>query len=242
LDDRIPSFFLQQITFNNSFSKASKALRQQITMSGALPCRHGFSPSRTTTETFPILHQYIRQAELQTPEQEYGPFSFYWCFNKMDPEFPLALRNMAVEAVYEECWSDARNYCRIATKLDLSLSQDTKFFSRLVEQEEDPKTDMEKQILVHHFQEVIDIHSNYGLTRYLDSKLPCHCMAIPPACQGCNSNSKELSVCGRCKEAKYCSRDCQKREWKQHRQSCKRIVQTKERLVQLGVSVTQEDI
>lgn len=35
-----------------------------------------------------------------------------------------------------------------------------------------------------------------------------------------NSLNKDLRVCKRCKKAYYCSKLCQKREWKQHKKEC----------------------
>jgi hypothetical protein len=42
------------------------------------------------------------------------------------------------------------------------------------------------------------------------------------SCAGCRRGGVELQVCSRCKNVKYCGRDCQKKHWKiRHRQVCK---------------------
>ncbi|KAF2660957.1 hypothetical protein K491DRAFT_687773 [Lophiostoma macrostomum CBS 122681] len=44
-------------------------------------------------------------------------------------------------------------------------------------------------------------------------------------CRACGKDEKDdgsdLLQCSRCKKAKYCSRECQKRDWKMHKATCK---------------------
>ena len=43
-------------------------------------------------------------------------------------------------------------------------------------------------------------------------------------CLACNKISvAKMRVCSRCRKANYCSRDCQKKDWKRHRNICKKI-------------------
>jgi hypothetical protein len=43
-------------------------------------------------------------------------------------------------------------------------------------------------------------------------------------CYGCGKTSQdELQICARCKLVSYCSRECQKKDWKQHRLECKKF-------------------
>ena len=37
------------------------------------------------------------------------------------------------------------------------------------------------------------------------------------------SDTVTLMKCGKCKAVKYCSRDCQKTHWKEHRKVCKQV-------------------
>lgn len=50
---------------------------------------------------------------------------------------------------------------------------------------------------------------------------------IPPYCGNCGKVSwtegTKLSVCARCKHEKYCSPDCQRAQWRNHKQVCKKI-------------------
>lgn len=49
--------------------------------------------------------------------------------------------------------------------------------------------------------------------------------ALPDGCASCGKDTREdgraLLLCARCKEEKYCSTDCQKKRWKQHKRECK---------------------
>ncbi|KAH7372039.1 hypothetical protein BKA66DRAFT_469119 [Pyrenochaeta sp. MPI-SDFR-AT-0127] len=48
---------------------------------------------------------------------------------------------------------------------------------------------------------------------------------FPDCCAGCGNiereNGARLLICARCKKAKYCSVDCQKSCWKEHKNKCK---------------------
>jgi len=48
-----------------------------------------------------------------------------------------------------------------------------------------------------------------------------------PACQNCNKSSSELdlSKCTKCKSVSYCSKDCQKKDFKAHKKVCPRLAQ-----------------
>ncbi|KAL8726803.1 MAG: hypothetical protein Q9166_006485 [cf. Caloplaca sp. 2 TL-2023] len=47
-------------------------------------------------------------------------------------------------------------------------------------------------------------------------------VASSARCDSCNTLSSELKVCGGCGKARYCSRECQKAEWKAHKIHCKK--------------------
>jgi hypothetical protein len=47
----------------------------------------------------------------------------------------------------------------------------------------------------------------------------------PPTCTHCNNAFPNLLLCGRCKFAAYCNKDCQKADWKWHKAICKSITQ-----------------
>lgn len=40
-------------------------------------------------------------------------------------------------------------------------------------------------------------------------------------CAACRRMFKELKKCGRCKKIYYCSIECQKADWKEHKKNCK---------------------
>jgi hypothetical protein len=45
--------------------------------------------------------------------------------------------------------------------------------------------------------------------------------------------SNKKPVCGRCKDAKYCNRDCQKQDWVRHKHECTEVADLKARRYQL---------
>lgn len=59
---------------------------------------------------------------------------------------------------------------------------------------------------------------------YDKKKEPGSSKDTTPTCKGCGSkegkNSQELKSCAKCKRAKYCSRECQKSDWKKHKTAC----------------------
>ena len=44
-------------------------------------------------------------------------------------------------------------------------------------------------------------------------------------CNYCNKIDAKLKKCTRCKQAFYCSKKCQKKDWKNHKKVCKKIVE-----------------
>ena len=42
-------------------------------------------------------------------------------------------------------------------------------------------------------------------------------------CNYCEGIDKDLLKCSRCKEVRYCNRDCQEKDWQNHQMECKRI-------------------
>jgi hypothetical protein len=52
-----------------------------------------------------------------------------------------------------------------------------------------------------------------GMQQVLDAGLP--------ACDACRLPSAALRQCAACKQARYCSRECQSKAWPQHKAACK---------------------
>ncbi|XP_076454442.1 uncharacterized protein LOC143289327 [Babylonia areolata] len=42
-------------------------------------------------------------------------------------------------------------------------------------------------------------------------------------CEGCKRTGQSLKTCSRCCSASYCSKECQRDDWKQHKKDCKKI-------------------
>ena len=45
-------------------------------------------------------------------------------------------------------------------------------------------------------------------------------MANTEKCAGCGKKKEEMKKCGRCLEAKYCTKDCQVADWRMHKVAC----------------------
>jgi hypothetical protein len=73
-----------------------------------------------------------------------------------------------------------------------------------------------------------DISAAHQLAQEHDTRL-----RNPTACMTCGKQEREgdpvHQLCSRCKSAVYCSRECQKEDWKNHKGRCKKLVKERER-------------
>jgi len=53
-----------------------------------------------------------------------------------------------------------------------------------------------------------------------DGSVPSAKAPSQVGCRACGKEGKALSVCSRCKKVKYCSRECQVKDWKRHKKDC----------------------
>jgi hypothetical protein len=55
---------------------------------------------------------------------------------------------------------------------------------------------------------------------------------VKNTCRGCQKylEADQRLVCSRCEQARYCSRQCQKAHWKQHKKECKACIQNNAKL------------
>lgn len=62
------------------------------------------------------------------------------------------------------------------------------------------------------------------------------------ACDNCHKQSIKLMKCGNCKSAPYCSRECQKNHWPEHKKICGKDItlQPKKDVKNLGNSFIEE--
>lgn len=56
----------------------------------------------------------------------------------------------------------------------------------------------------------------------LQKKLQSSKAILPKSatCENCKERETKMMVCGQCRQAYYCSRECQKKNWKEHKKSC----------------------
>lgn len=58
---------------------------------------------------------------------------------------------------------------------------------------------------------------------YAETMEPAHVPPVGPAlarCAACGKGGVPLSRCDRCKANKYCSKDCQVKDWQTHKRNC----------------------
>ena len=49
-----------------------------------------------------------------------------------------------------------------------------------------------------------------------------HCRVKATLCSNCSKEGGTLSKCSACKRASYCSKECQKQHWNEHKKTCKK--------------------
>ena len=54
----------------------------------------------------------------------------------------------------------------------------------------------------------------------IEKKLAEELNSAWPTCASCGKHSQDLKRCARCKAVAYCSKECQKKHWKQHKSVC----------------------
>ena len=62
-----------------------------------------------------------------------------------------------------------------------------------------------------------------NLIVFLSKRIPCMCLGRTPRtdiCQTCGKEGEDFMCCSRCKVAAYCSKDCQVKEWPEHKKVC----------------------
>jgi hypothetical protein len=52
------------------------------------------------------------------------------------------------------------------------------------------------------------------------------CVETFSACNACGETLRPLSSCAGCKKVRYCGKKCQKDDWKEHKEDCKKIATT----------------
>ena len=71
---------------------------------------------------------------------------------------------------------------------------------------------------------------------------PLQCECDPKSCSGCGRPSARLQQCVKCKVAKYCGKDCQRKDWKiKHKRHCKELIRLQAILPEEETDVTLED-
>lgn len=70
-------------------------------------------------------------------------------------------------------------------------------------------------------------------------------LGLIASCHGCGTTKYELatvqlSKCGKCKVALYCSRACQQSDWKEHRAECAAVIKSKEALAEVVAKEEEE--
>merc|ERR1719401_989759 len=83
------------------------------------------------------------------------------------------------------------------------------------------------------FKKGRDLHDRKSLVRFYHERTPCSCLDEMHAelrsltktgvCRHCDKRAeyRALLDCSRCRSVHYCSAECQKADWKDHKEVCK---------------------
>lgn len=55
---------------------------------------------------------------------------------------------------------------------------------------------------------------------YIKAMRKCEDLQIMAICTTCGKNQKKMDKCSRCRDVYYCSKECQKSDWKSHKITC----------------------
>lgn len=96
-------------------------------------------------------------------------------------------------------------------------------------------------------QEFYNLDSTRNLLRYFDKRTPCSCLDEPKkaskgvaktgwcrVCKKRNLLAADMFTCSACGLVKYCSRECQRKDWEKHKEACKNLCSLKKQIDDLG--------
>jgi len=70
---------------------------------------------------------------------------------------------------------------------------------------------------------------NYSYSQFIEKTYLKKMLGLGPKCNKCGKSpgneTEKLQFCGACKKVEYCSKDCQKKDWKDHKTACKYFAQ-----------------
>ena len=99
--------------------------------------------------------------------------------------------------------------------------------------EEDTKHHAGASSQINDQKKKLESNEDENLTTFSRQKLALlQCEYDPKRCAFCENFCSQLKQCARCKTAKYCSRECQSKDWdKRHKKDCREIRRLQENIV-----------
>jgi hypothetical protein len=60
-------------------------------------------------------------------------------------------------------------------------------------------------------------------------------MIVDRSCKLCGNHTSKMYHCSICTSVSYCSKECQEKDWKDHKTQCKRLVELKQKIIDSGL-------